>query len=335
MTSTPGQPRKPGDVYDEKVEAWLTRRGAHFLRAIEIPLSSIDRKRSRQNQARPTAVVSEAVERYTIALKAGRQFPPIVVYRPGDANTDFVIIDGNNRDESHLRAKKDRIWAYILAKDTPSELIAMLTVEANAEHGQPVPTEWRVKQALHLESIGWSAAEAADGAGISVATLTQRKSVAKATLRARTLKLSGWAALPITSQASIAAFKDDTVFAAGVRAAVDTGMSIDDVKALARSVRDASSEADRLTIIREARERRELERKAKETLGKNSHRIQSPKHSFVTALGKIMAVDIDALTRSILVETENRELRRRAEEAAEKIFETISALDAALRNQVA
>src|SRR5438552_4049378 len=143
----------PGPICSEEVENWLKDRGVKYMKCMEIPLKDFDEKKSRANQARPQALIDEAVERYTLAMKQNAKFPPLVAFQ--SSYMKFVIIDGNNRFAAAKKASRPTFPTYVIDNETPSELIQLLTVEANAKHGEVPPTDWRVKQAIHLVSIGW------------------------------------------------------------------------------------------------------------------------------------------------------------------------------------
>src|ERR1044072_9393207 len=145
----------PRPICSEEVENWLRSRGANFLRCMLIPVENFDERASRNNQARPTPLRPAKVEEYAMAMRRGDKFPPLVAYRTSEKSTTFILISGNHRLAGGKKAGVTHLTTYVLASDTPPELILLLTVEANAHHGAEVPTEWRVKQALNLIAAGW------------------------------------------------------------------------------------------------------------------------------------------------------------------------------------
>jgi hypothetical protein len=312
-----------------EIEDWLTSRGANFLRARELPVANFDKKKSRMNQARPTPLVPEAVERYTTALKDGKKLPPVVAYRTSEKSTTFILVDGNNRHEAHCKTGLDTIPTYLLASDTPSELIYLLTVEANAAHGQPVPMEWRVKQAIHLVEIGWELDIARKAAGVNEKTLRIHKAAIEADSRARALKISNWDQLGTHLRQTLGTIKSDPVMYHAARCAIDTGMTLEDIRGLVRDIKTDRSEHEQIQHIGRISASRKAELAADKDRKRKGQTVSNVKHSLVTAIGKIMAVDPSALARLILTEIDQQAVKSRLEACAEKIFELQLAVEQA------
>lgn len=291
----------------------------------------IDEKNSRANQARPTAVVDEAVERYTLAAKEGTTFPPAVVYFPlGGTKTiselvhqksKCVIIDGNNRQAAFKKANRPTIPVIILAADTASEMIQLLTVEANAWHGQPVTQDWRVRQAIHLNSIGWNMDEACSAAMVSKQLVQKRQSAIIADVRAKAMGIKKFSDLPMSTKVALSGIKDDVPFSALSRTVIATRMIHQDLVPILKEFRTFTSENERLKFIWKVQEDRKVEIKANEALGKSSRKIGSPKINLVSSIGKILAVDPVALAQGTLTQTEKTELLQRLSTLADHILE--------------
>jgi hypothetical protein len=313
-----------------EIEAWLTSRGARYLRVIEIPVANFDERESRHNQARPTPLVPEAVDRYFQSYKDGVLLPPVVAWRKSERSTTFILIDGNNRQAAAKRAGVEKIPTYILAADTPSELIYLLTVEANARHGQPVPTEWRVKQALHLVEIGWETDIARRAAQVNEKTLRTYKSASAADARARALKISNWGGLGVNNRSTLGQLKSDPVLFHAARTAIDTNMNVEETKGLVRDVKACSSEAEQIQLIGRISASRKAEAVAAKEQKRKGQTVSNVKQSLVTAIGKILAVDSAALARLILTEIDQHAVKNRLESLADKVIELQIAVEQAI-----
>lgn len=324
---------------EQEVRDWLMKRGVRFLAKVyEFPLELIDEKTSRSNQARPTALEPEAVERYTIARKEGKMFPPGVAYFPLGGTKDMgvlykekakvVLIDGNNRQAAFKKAGDTTFPLLIVAADTPSELIQLLTVEANTSHGQSVSKEWRTRQAVHLKSIGFSPEEAASAAGVSVVTLRNKEAVVLSDVRARTLNIRKYSELPQVVKLELSKIRDDEPFAALARIVISTDMSTDEVKKSSKEIRGLTSEGLRFQFLRHLQESRRLEAQQKAALGKKARKVMSPKTNLITALGKLNAVDPPTIAKGVIQKIERDELLKRLEAAAEKVLELQVELEA-------
>ena len=307
----------------EPTESWLTSRGVTFSPPRRIPLEKIKRTESRQNQARAEALLPETVDRYVAALRAGAAFPPIVVFRSGGG---YRIIDGNHRDESHVKAGREDIAVYTVADDTPSETIELLTVEANTRHGQPTDQAWLVTQALHLLATGHDIDTVTSATGVTEGAIRLAKRSIKADERARRLGIFEWERLSTTARASLSAIPTDPVFAAAAEVVLDSGMSTDDLKGFLRQIKAANSEADALRVIGSVAE----ERKTRRKLGKGRNAIANPRNRVLSALGAVTALDPANLPRLFHTDEERKEVAGRCADAAVVLMEMEEVLRRAL-----
>lgn len=304
------------------VEAWLQRRGISYAPPTGVPMSVIDEKRSRMNQARRDPLVAESVERFAASFRAGRPFPPIVVYPLGNK---LVIIDGNNRHEAAKRAKLDFIQGVIISPDTSSEMIQLLTVEANASHGVTPPLEWRIKQAFHLVELGHGDESSAEAAGITLAQLRSAKAAKEAEQRAKILRIHGFVELNSTTKQLLNALKNEPVFHAAGVLTVGSKLTGEQVRDLVRKVKTGRSEGEQLSILAEAQQLLVVETAAQKLL--STRRVSSPKTSLVTGIGLLNKIDPAALINQIRT-TQDRDLvAQRLKEVEDKILELQVAME--------
>lgn len=307
------------EVSEEKaatveVEAWLQRRNVKYAPATGIPMHMIDEKRSRNNQARKDPLVSESVERFANAFRQGRPFPPIVCYQLG---SKLIIIDGNNRHEAAKRAKRDYMLGIIIDEQTPSELIQLLTVEANNGHGVTPDSGWRIRQANHLVTLGFSDADAAEAAGVTTAQMRMARSAAEADGRARKLGIYGFPDMSATHRSSLNAIKSDPVFLTAGKLAVSQRLTIDQTKDLIRAVKTGKSEAEMLAIVEEQAELFDVELATKKAMKKG---VSSPKNALVSGVGLITKCDAKALVSQIITTHDRDTINRRLNEVVDKIL---------------
>lgn len=298
-----------------QVEAWLQRRGIRYAPATGIPMTMIDTKRSRANQARRDPLVVESVERFSQAFKAGRSFPPIVVYPLGNR---LVIVDGNNRHEAALRAKREFVYGIIIDEKTDSDLIQLLTVEANASHGVTPPLEWRIRQAFHLCSIGHPDDVAAEAAGISVVQLKNARAAHEAEARAKHLRIHGFSDLPATGKQYLNGIKLEPVFYVAGQLAADYKLTLDQVRDLCRAVKTGKTEAEQLAIVAQQQQLLIAENAAKKAMGK---RVNSPKNSLVAGIGLMMNLNPEHLVGQIRTIHDRNIITNRLKDLVDKILE--------------
>lgn len=296
------------------VEAWLQRRGVRYAPPTMIPMEMIDTRRSRSNQARKDPIVEDSVKRFTMAMKAGRSFPPIVVY------PDFsklIIIDGNNRHEAAISAKLTSIYGIVIDGTTDGDQIKLLTVEANASHGVTPPLDWRVRQAFHLVSIGHGDELSAEASGITLQQLRNARAAREAEQRAAALRVHKFADMSATSKQYLNGIKMEPVFYAAARMAVENCLTIEQVRDLCRAVKTGKSESEQLSIVAEQKSLLIRENAAKKALSK---RINSPKNALGAGLGLVLNLDVEALVGQIQTTHDRDVIRARLREAEDKIL---------------
>lgn len=309
------------------VERWLQSHQVEYAPATDIPMSMIDVRKSRSNQARKDPIVPESVERFTLAMKAGAVFPPIVVYPYGGK---LVIIDGNNRHESALRAKLDTIRGIVIADTTPGELIQLLTVQANATHGVTPDLSWRLRQAFHLVSMGFTDQIAADVCSVTVNQIQHARRVQEADARALKLKIMGFGDLSATTRGNLGTLKDDAVFSRASLLAISSGMTIDEVRDMNRELKKYSSEKSRLDFIESLHADRGIassQRKALGSTARHAPRQQSAKALLVSGSGMILRADEQTLVKSIVTKHDYDQVQARLKALEEKILAMYVALE--------
>lgn len=301
-----------------EVEAWLQEHNIEYAPAMAIPMSYIDERRSRANQARKDPLVADSVERYTTAWKAGAKFPPIVGYI---VTGKFVIIDGNNRQAAARKAGKDDILGIVISADTPSELIQLLTIEANAHHGVTPDLGWRLQQAFYLCGVGFSDTDAAAAASVSIQQLRNARALKEADQRARALKVNDFADLPATSRQALNALKEDPVFYQAAVVAVGTKMITEEIRDMMRQVKLERSEGARIALIGQIAQERDIEARTAKAVGKSITKVSSPKQALVAGIGMIMKCDAAALVRQILTTTDRDIVNDRLAKLIDKVLE--------------
>lgn len=310
---------------DSQTEKWLQQYGVKYAPKTMIPMSMIDEKGSLTNQARSEPLVAESVEAFTLALKAGEYLPAIVVFPYG---SKVRIVDGNNRHASHKKNGSQFIPGFVIDEATPSETIKRLTVNANVGHGVRPDEAWRVRQAVDLIGLGFTLDQACKDAQVTKSKVQAFQAQNKATDRAKALKIGGFGDLVNTSRGLLGALASDPVFYQAARTAVDTGMKIEEVRIFVRDIKGHRDESSQIEYIGKIAGERRLEEQQRKAMGKqNNNAVSSPKNSLVSALGKLLHVDVAALDRSVITQAERQEIVRRCYQASEVLLEVTTALE--------
>lgn len=313
------------EVADEvSIEAWLKRHNVEYAPPMSIPMSAIDTRKSRDNQARKDPIVDASVERYTTALKRGDKFPPILGYQAGGK---FVIIDGNNRHEAHKKAGKTEIKAILISASTPDETIQLLTIEANIRHGVTPDAQWLLRQALQLAETGFTDQAAADATGLNVAQLRGYRQQKESEQRAKSLKIAGFDDLPVSTKKALQGCKDDPVFFQAATTAIKTGMKHEEVLAMLKLVREEKSEGARIEAIGRVAKERGVEAAQRAAFGKSVRR-SAPKHSLAAGMGMILAADPSSVARQLLTKWDKDQLYDRCVQAGNHLLEIMNAIEA-------
>lgn len=312
------------DAADSQVERFLQLHGVKYAPKSQIPIDLVDEKSSLQNQARDVPIVPESVDRFTASLRKGEYLPPIVVFPSG---TRVTIVDGNNRFAAHKKAGSRFVPGFVIAEDTPSETIVLLTVAANNGHGVTPDLKWRKRQASHLVSVGFTADKACEAAGITKSQLGDFQSLQRADARAKQMGVTGtgWLNLADATKMALGRMSLDSVFYQAARCAIDTSMDSDTARVMLRDIKATGSENDQIALIGKISDTRKLEAKTKAATG-STNRISSAKQSFITAVGKLMHIDPAELARQTLTDHDRALLIKRADEAGEKLIELQIAL---------
>lgn len=243
----------------------------------EVQLSSIDRKKSHQNQARISEpLIPAIVNAYADAAKNGAEFPAIVCYE--DSNDTFVNMDGNHRVEALLKAKRETTDAYVVLTEDPLERI-LLTYELNTINGIPTSEKDRLNQTVNLYHQGFTVADISKHLNISVKRVHEGISDYNGQVRARGLSVqNSWSKIEARSTRVQLqqALTLDKVFSLAVQYVANFGLTTADTKKLIASVKELSSEVDQLNLIRGAIALAEKER--------DSHKRGQPLHLPVNQL---------------------------------------------------
>lgn len=309
-------------ICSEMVEEWLRGRGVKFKPCRNIPLSSVDHAGSRRNQARREAIDSSVVETYVQALRNGDKFPPIVVIASNAGK--YTIVDGNHRDEAYVRAHRDDVCVYEIDPDTDSVTVELLTAEANVRHGLRTDAEWRGHQAAYLIANGVDLITVASATGLSKSAIESAQRAQKADVRAARAGIKGWKDIPMTTRAMLGPIKSDPVFLALAALVAEYRPSMQDISDAVRGAKVASTEAEAMRIIGDLEEtitaRRRITGQTKRTV------LSSPRMRIVTALGAVLAINVEDVPRMFRTQRERDEIKDRSARAALVLMEIEEAL---------
>lgn len=236
---------------NEAIEKQLADKGVAYSLA-EINLEQIDEERSRNNQARiATPLVSSVVETYVAAMQRGDEFPPLLTYKLKSGDR-YVIIDGNHRYVAAKAAGVKTLWVYVVAQDTPSELITMLTYEANTKHGLPTSEAERARHAVYLiENAGESIKNAAARMNLSQSFLAKHYTKVRSDTRAGQCGIpeARWHEMSPSIRARLNSLSIDETFKAATEYVIKVRLNTEETESLITRLNKEGSVVEQLRLI--------------------------------------------------------------------------------------
>jgi len=318
------QPKQvlPDDPYNSiQTEKWLqTFEGLEYEPLTKIKRTDIDIRASRDNQARPEAVIQEVAERYALAMKNGAVFPPVVAKRE---KGKLVLIDGNHREAASKIAQGTdaTLMAFIVADDTDSSILYAMMVEANALHGEAADDDWRLQQAVRLQSMGYDPIQACALAGVKEGSLRRYKSQVTAERRAERLHVPGFKGIKSSmTKVELGRIKLDTVFAAATQCVRETAMTHMEAQRFVRDINRLSNEDAMIALIAETAKTRKARLREEKAKGSGKSPLSSPRTQFATKIGGLLAIDATELRAAALTDIDRVTIYRRAEAGLEKLM---------------
>lgn len=219
-----------------------------------IPLKNVDRAESKRNQARIAEPVNDdQVLLYAESMKAGANFPPIVVYKSGST---YIVMDGNHRVGAADIADIETLPAYVVKNPSPAEVMSY-TFAANTKHGLPTSLADRIRQAIGLvDRHGVKAVDAAKQLGIPLNRLRSEMDNHLANARFRELGVKRFDSLPLAIRRRLDNVHSNRVLVAAAELVLEAGLTSDDTNRLVRQVNAKRSERESLDVIKAERDSR-------------------------------------------------------------------------------
>jgi predicted transcriptional regulator len=244
----------------QQIEGWLRKRGQDPTFDPAFPVGDIDIGRSQKNQARLiNPLDEELVAQYAIDMKAGDEFPPIVVWADRKGN---VLISGIHRTMAALEANIDTLPAWVVTPDTQAQ-VSVLTYEANTTHGKATAIMERVQQAMFLIDTGVTATDAAKLLHVAPKDISRYTRIREGRER---LKRGGFKRpdrITDTRVERLAALRADDVLMAAANLMKDADLTFEAVNELVVEVNKHRSDADQLATVEKERKRQQNEIQAK------------------------------------------------------------------------
>jgi hypothetical protein len=244
----------------EGIETEIKRLGFDF--AFE---AQYDLERLNVNRDDPTGRVQvrdvkhvaprDNVKRYAAQMEYAA-FPPIVV------TADGVTVDGNTRSAASLQRKSKFFPAYVLdvayTSATPKQkhLLVALAATLNQQNGQPLDKSEQPAAVEALLAENWKSEEIIRAIGVTRGTVAavRKEMQGKAKLERAGLKVEDMQPKTVRALgAEPAVDLNDAPYVALAKLATDAGLSMAEVKGLAKEAKATGSDADAVTLIERVR----------------------------------------------------------------------------------
>lgn len=305
-------------VQDTKIEQWIKSFDVEFSGPIAINLSAIDDKASKKNQARPEPIIEDAVEAYHQALRNGADLPAIIVFPNGKY---FTTVDGNNRIKAAQKYGATRVNAYIIDSKTPSETLLMMTMAANSINGIAPDRTWKLRQATVAIANGWTKELVAKHLNVPISAIDGYERTQNATRRAKTLRITGWDTIPVSTRDTLARVKLDPVFTELTEAVITYALkNTPELRQIVTTVNRESSEGAALETAKRWVTTQRAEAQQLRRMGRVRN-ITNPKNGLLSGLGQIDNFSLTQFHSIFAADTDRDVLSDRINKAVVKLVE--------------
>lgn len=289
---------------DPKAEQMLDAHLVDYVYVEDVDITQVDVEASLRNQARiDPPLYADQVAQYVEAIRDGIDFPAPIGYY--DDNQMIILIDGNHRVNSHLKAGTRKLDFYIV--DAAPDVIQALTYMANATHGRPPSDEERMHHAVHLRDLGYSNKDAARAVAMQEQKVSVAYQLEMMKRRARRLGvLRQVEAMNREIRYKLGPIENDIVFKALVEfIGASKGLTRLEVGTLIGLVKKASTEATQLQTIKEFADAKRDEQR---TEGRSRFR-QTARGALLPHLGYIVQQEPEAVANSTLTPEQRQHLK--------------------------
>lgn len=309
---------------DARIEEDLDKKAVAWTFVAKVDPSQFDAERSLSNNARFTAIDEKRVEQYTEAMKRGDAFPPVVAHKQGNL---FVITDGNHRLQAAIKAGKPLAVYDITGAE--SQVIVLLSFEANTRHGLPTSEEERIQQALYLINNGATIPAAAAAVNLPRKTVDRASQQATADRRFidNNIPRLTIEKLGVPVKGRLSQISTDEGFVAMVDLVVRAKIGSNDVFKLVTEINELRSSDKQVAYVRDLEEQYASSIQGTGGGVLNGKRVMGPRAKVGSSLTNILSLpdDLEELT-SHWVGPEREEQAKRMKAAAKRLNELSRAL---------
>lgn len=218
------------------------------------PISKVVRDPEAETQVRQSkeSAPPKEVQQYAAQLRAGADFPPIVVRK-----ADGMLIDGNTRYEAHVEDKREVIPAYLVDIQSP-KVMKRLAIAINQTQGKRCSRQDILN---YLEGLNGSVdrEQFVRDTGWSKTSLVKYLAVKETDRRLEEAEVKPARKIDDAVKAHINTVRQTRPFVALHQLAQDTAIKAGEMGKLVKAVLNADSEDAMLGLVQAERDRRQSE----------------------------------------------------------------------------
>lgn len=239
---------------DARFEAVFSRWGLEFEYVSELSLSDeLEVLDGAQVRNLSNIAPMEQVDQYTLQMKQGANFPPLVVAKQLRDKTD-VLIDGNTRAQAARRNRLPTFPAYRVWPIPDDDFAKLLGAALNQLGGQRLNPEEAYKAAVAAMVSEWTDEQIALELGLSASTVRDWRQREKFRVRAEGLGIEDAASKLIRSQEKgLAKISRDEPFKQMVELVAIAKPPKEELAEVLTRIQEAGSDQAELDVVNEAR----------------------------------------------------------------------------------
>lgn len=214
----------------------------------EVPIDDVRLLDGAQVRDVANIAPSEGVEEYATQMRAGANFPPVVLMKPN------ILIDGNTRLEAARRNGRAQFAAYVV--DVPTVDFAKSVAGAlNQLNGRRLTSGEAQRVALTMaEQLHWNDEQVAAYVGRTAQMVRTWRRQAETEMKAKRLGLAEQVErISKNQQDMIAGVVHDAPFAELVKLASEVKVPRRELSRIVKDIGKAPSEADEIKVVSSAR----------------------------------------------------------------------------------
>jgi ParB-like chromosome segregation protein Spo0J len=241
---------------DPRIEAQLNQLVVDYHYNPSIIRTHIDRKWSQeqlQTRLLTPQINPDTVESFKLQMRAGADFPAVVLWPIPGRGVVYGIVSGNHRVAAAEAAGRVTIDAYVLDTEDRAVVDTVARLANVIEAPEGAPRVERIAQAqMLMDRHGWTRQAAAAAVGVTAELL---EDVFRQTRTRERLTYLGVRAANISPStlAVMAAIQSDAPLRAMGQLVVDARLGQSSTQALVKEVRKARSEQEAIALIEQRR----------------------------------------------------------------------------------